>query len=329
MKEIFPAVCEPFIESEFSQQGFNSVHCIMHLHIYKHLCFHYSLYFCKHMLNYYKRGCFYMVKVITLGLQKGGVSKTTTTGALSYLLSKEGYKTLAIDMDSQGNMTELLTGIESNEFIGQSIFEAIASKQPRQYIYTVNQHLDIIPANNFLASFARWIYTNQMPHMDRKVYYKGEIYDQLNQTLELVKNEYDFIIIDTPPALSEQTTNALVASDHVIILYESSKFCHSAVPNFIETVEFVQNNINNELKIMGILRTLNDKRRNDAKLFNMEIAEDYPDLVFNTVITRKATTGRLALYGFEENQELNDSLSQFEEFYKEFWERIRKSDGNE
>lgn len=270
-----------------------------------------------------------MAKVITLGLQKGGVSKTTTAGVLSHLLSEDDYKILAVDIDSQGNLTELLTGIESNEFINQSVFEAIAYKQPKKYIYKLNEQLDILPANNFLASFAKWIYVHEIPNVDRKLGYKGPGYDQLNQTLEEIKDEYDFIIIDTPPALSEQTTNALVASDYVIVLYESSKFCHSAIPNFMETVEYIQTYINQDLDVLGILRTLNDKRRNDAKLFNMEIAKEYPNLVFETVITRKATTGRLPLYGFENNLELRDSLSQFKHFYKEFLNRLKLKEGEQ
>jgi len=265
-----------------------------------------------------------MGKVITLGLQKGGVSKTTTSGILAHLLAEDGNKVLAIDMDSQGNLTELLTGIESNEFIGESIFEAIAFKHPKKFIHKIKDGLDIIPSNNFLASFPRWIYTYQMPNIKKKIGYNGPIYDQLNQTLEPIKEAYDYIIIDTPPALSEQTTNALAASDYVIVLYESSKFCHSAVPNFMETVEYVQTDINQKLVILGLLRTLNDRRRNDAKIFNMEIAEEYPNLIFDTIITRKATTGRLPLYGFEDNDELHESLSQFKGFYEEVISRMKE-----
>lgn len=82
----------------------------------------------------------------------------------------------------------------------------------------------------------------------------------------MVKDEYDYILIDTPPSLSEQTSNALIASDYVIILYEGSKFCYSAVPNFMDTVDFATNK-KGKLKVLGILLTLLDKRRTDVKLF--------------------------------------------------------------
>lgn len=268
-----------------------------------------------------------MAKVITLGLQKGGVSKTTTTGILAHLMSDDQYKVLAVDMDSQGNLTELLTNQSANNFFERSIFEAIAYKDPESYIYKVNKYLDVLPANNFLASFARWLYTKWLPHTEKgevKVDYEGTHINQLNLTLEMVKDQYDYILIDTPPALSEQTTNALVSSDYVVVLFEASKFCYSAIPNFMETVEHVQKVV--DLDVLGILRSLNDNRRKDAHFFNGLIAKDYPELVFDTVITRKASTGRLPLKGFEENDELEEALTQFNNFYKELLHRMKESD---
>ena len=266
-----------------------------------------------------------MTKVITLGLQKGGVSKTTTTGVLSYLLSKDGYKTLAIDMDSQGNLTELLTNQSANNFLNQSVFEAIVYKQPEKYIYTINDSLDMLPANNFFASFSRWLYRGKVPHTKKtevSVPYDGSHIEQLNLMLQPIKNQYDYILIDTPPALSEQTTNALVASNAVIVLFESSKFCYSAIPNFMDTIEHIQGMA--RLNILGILRNLNDARRKDAQFFNNLIAKEYPELVFDTVISRKAATGRLPLSGFENNDELNNALRQYKGFYQEFLMRIKE-----
>src|SRR5699024_10644829 len=94
----------------------------------------------------------------------------------------------------------------------------------------------------------------------------------------------------------------------------------------LETVEFVQQTSSNNLKILGISRTLNDKRRNDAKFFNDKVAEDYPDLVFDAVITRKATIGRIPLYGFDDNNELNEALSEFNLLYEEILTRLGEVD---
>lgn len=267
-----------------------------------------------------------MGKVITLGLQKGGVSKSTTTGILAYLLARDGYKVLVCDMDSQGNASELLTDLPANEFIGKSIYEALVYRDPKPYIYEVNDHLHVLPANNFLALYSRWIYTGNMYDLlestEKHIPYQGEAYQQLDLMLDQVRDEYDYILIDTPPSLSEQTTNALVASDYVIVMFECSKFCYSAIPNFMDSLVSARNMSRHEVEVIGILRTLNDKRRNDSKLFNEAIAQDYPEDVFETIITRKASTGRLPFYGFLENDELDSALTQFEDFYKEFKTRV-------
>ena len=275
---------------------------------------------------YFCKGGLYVAKVITLGLQKGGVSKTTTAGILAYLMAKDKKKVLAVDMDSQGNLTELLTEEPANNFIDRSVFEAIAYKDPKSYIYLVNNFIDLLPANNFLASFGRWIYLKKIPGVEKSIPYSGKPYEQLDLTLKMIQNNYDYILIDTPPSLSEQTTNALIASNYCLIPYESSRFCYSALPNFLETVEFVQQTGSNDLKILGISRTLNDKRRNDAKFFNDKVAEDYPDLVLDVVITRKATIGRIPLYGFNDNNELNEALPEFNRLYKEILTRLGELD---
>jgi len=272
-----------------------------------------------------------LTKVITFGLQKGGVSKTTTTGIIAHLLSKEEKKVLVVDFDSQGNLTELLTNQPANNFLNKSIFEAIAlrkHKDPGDFSFSVNEYLDIMPANNLLSSYPRWLYTSNIPSFEEKIHYDGETVKQLDLTLNIIKDRYDYILIDTPPALSEQTTNALAASDYVIVLYECSKFCYSAIANFMETIEFTQKTVNNNLVNLGILRTLNDNRRKDAHFFNKVIEKDYPTLVFDTIINRKATTGRLPLHGFSENFELNEALSQYKIFFNEMIDKVKESEGD-
>lgn len=262
-----------------------------------------------------------MATVITFGLQKGGVSKTTTTGVFAHFLSQDGYKVLAIDMDSQGNLTELLTDEPANEFILQSSFEAIVYREPEKYIVNVSDNLDLIPGNNMLALFPRWLYTNRLP--DNKIIKrKGEVWEQLDSIVDKLRDKYDFILIDTPPSLSEQTTNSMFASDYVFMLFEGSRFCYSAVPNFMETINTANNISHHKPTPLGILRTLNDSRRSDPKYFNDKIAEDFPDLVFETIITRKAAIGRLSLFGFNDNIELEKALEEYREAYNEFLERI-------
>ena len=263
-----------------------------------------------------------MAITITMGIQKGGCGKSTTAGILSYLLSRDGYKVLAIDLDSQGNLTELLSNQPSNEFIGRSVLEAMQKQDVKKYILPIEKNLDLLPATNFLATFPRWIYTGKTYKGDT-IPFKGAPSLILDKSLDGIRNEYDFIIIDTPPSLSEQTTNALCASEYVVVLFECSNWCYSAIPNFMESVTSAKNHGNRNTEVIGILRTLNDLRRSDAKAFNEMITEDYPDEVFKTVITRRAPIGRLALYGFNKNSELKQALLQYEEFYKELIKRVQ------
>lgn len=260
-------------------------------------------------------------RTISFGIQKGGCGKSTTTGVLAYLMSQDGYKVLSIDMDSQGNLTELLSNQPSNEFVERSVLEAMQYHNARKYIVSVGENLDLLPANNFLATFPRWIYTFNT-YKERKMPYIGKSFNILDHLLDQVRDDYDFILIDTPPALSEQTTNALCASDDVVVMYECSKWSYSAIPNFLDSVEQAMVVGNRDTQIVGVLRTLTDARRSDAKVFNELIAEDYPDDVFNTVIKRLAAVGRISLYGFEGNTELQTALPQYESFYKELLDRV-------
>jgi len=269
----------------------------------------------------WKIGGLDMAITITMGIQKGGCGKSTTTGILAHLLSRDGYKVLAIDMDSQGNLTELLAEKPSNDFLGKSVLEAMQHNNVREYIYPINEKLDLLAANNFLATFPRWIYTGKT-YQGESIPFKGSPSLILDKTLEQVSDEYDFIVIDTPPSLSEQTTNALCSSDYVIVMFECSNWCYSAVPNFMDTVEGAREFGEKGVEVLGILRTMNDVRRSDAKAFNELIAEDYPEEVFDTIITRRAPTGRLALYGFNKNAEIRQALEQYEDFYKELLSRV-------
>ncbi|MCA1042006.1 AAA family ATPase [Bacillus infantis] len=254
-----------------------------------------------------------MAKIITIGLQKGGVGKTTTAGTLCYLLAEDGYKVLGVDMDSQSNLSNLLTQHDDTYFEGCTVLEAIEDGEVEPYIYKVTENLHVLPSDDYLATLAKYLYTE----------WKGRNQSlALRELLDQVRDKYDYIIIDTPPSLSEPMVNAICASDYVVVLAESSKWAFNAIPRFLETVEFSQQNINPNLKVAGILRTMNDVRRADSKAFVEVIGEEYPELCFDVVIRRKASTGRISLEGLFDNKELNQALDQYQEFYKELLQRV-------
>lgn len=256
-----------------------------------------------------------MAKTITFSIQKGGVSKTTTTGITAYLLSRDGYRVLVVDMDSQGNATNLLSQMEQDEYEDQTILNAFEDGDAKPYIISAAERIDVLPADDFLAKFPRWLYTDY--GLSGK-----PVSLALYELLQPLQNDYDFILIDTPPSLSEATTNAVCASDWVVVLAESSKWAFTAIPRFLDTVYHVKEHINPGVEIAGILRTMNDSRRYDSKAFVELIADKYPELAFETVIKRKAATGRLAIEGFFENQELNEALTGYKHFYEELKNRI-------
>ncbi|KMY42714.1 hypothetical protein AC625_23940 [Peribacillus loiseleuriae] len=252
-------------------------------------------------------------KIITFGISKGGCSKSTSSGITSYLLSKEE-KVLAIDMDGQGNLTSFLTGEYDicNAFEQRTILEAILNEDSRSYIIKIKENLDLIPSNDFLAT------------LPRKMFEKGLNLDALQKALQPVMEDYDWIIIDTPPALSEQTVMPLStyseAGSYAVIMFDGSIFAYYAIPKFLEIIDGARERYNPTLKTAGILFSLIDARAKENEVMQEAIEEDYPNLKFETIVRRKASTRRIAISGFERNSELKNAL----EFYNPFVEELKK-----
>lgn len=254
-------------------------------------------------------------KIISFGIQKGGSSKTTTSGVVAHLLSKE-HKVLAVDMDSQGNLTEFLTKRDVVEFRGATILEAMQERDASKYIYRVTDSLHLIAAEDLLATFSRWLYSD---------FHAKEINDRsliLSETLKTVSDDYDYIIIDTPPALGDLTINSLAASDYVVAMFEASIFCYSALGRFLETCWHVRERVNPNMAVAGILRGLIDARRTDNKALISQVEEVYGEMCFETVLRRNAAAGRLPITGFVNNNELDHATAQYELFLEELMDRV-------
>lgn len=263
-----------------------------------------------------------MAKIITFGIEKGGAAKTTTCGIIAHLLSQKN-KVLVIDMDSQGNVTELLTMTNSNKFRGKSILEAIKDGDISEYRLLINDNLHLVAGQSDLAMLTEWL-CDKYPKNKNDNEYVQKRSLELKKILQPVIDEYDYILIDTPPALSYQTTNALAVSDFVCIMFETSQFCHAALERFFEQIEAVKD-INPKLKIAGIIVSMIDNRRSDNKLLLDMVKKEYPQLCFKTVITRRAATGRIQIYGFKDNPELKQAVEQFEPLLKEL-KKVIKND---
>lgn len=247
--------------------------------------------------------------VITFGLQKGGVAKSSSCGITAHLLSQK-YRILLVDMDSQGNLTEMMTQRDIYDFEDQTILEAIKERDAKKYLHPCLKNIDILTATDTLATLAQYIHTSKS---DLTV---------LRETLNTVKDQYDFILIDTPPALGEQTLSALAASDFVVVMYEPAQFAHSALDRFVETVEFVKEKVNPKLEIAGILSTMVDYRKFHTKTLIRLVKKIHPNMMFKAQIKRRVAIERLPLVGFEENEELDTAIEQYKPFVEELIERV-------
>lgn len=249
-------------------------------------------------------------KVITFSLQKGGVGKTTTSTLTAFLLSQRGHKVLAIDLDSQGNMTQILSDTDDlSVFESNTVREGMLQGNLKPYIRVASDTLHYLPADDYLVLLAD---------------YEGAIprHELLIASLIDLLDDYDYIIIDTPPNLGVQTLNALMASDYVVIMFETAKLAYNAISRFLETIQTVKDKGNDQIEVLGILATLSDARRNDNKELLELVKEEYPDLVFKTVISRKAAIGRIPVYGLYSNPEIKAATEQHNQFIKELTERV-------
>ncbi len=221
-----------------------------------------------------------MAKVISLVNQKGGVGKTTTSINLSSALGHLGKKVLLVDLDPQSNST---TGLGINKAnIKLSIYDVITNRCEISdaIIKTKFKNLSIIPSMIFLSGVEIELMQTSMRE-DNFI-----LGDQLKNQINKVKDRYDFIIIDCPPALGILTTNALAASDSVLIPVQCEYFALEGVTQLLNTIILTQTKVNPKLDIEGVLLTMLDGRT----LVGLEVVEDvrkfFKEKVFNTIIPR-------------------------------------------
>ncbi len=180
-----------------------------------------------------------VMSIISVSNQKGGVGKTTTVGALSAALKKRGKTVLAIDMDPQGNLTFSL-GAEGEGVVGT--YEVLKGEVSPRDALQFTEVADVIPANILLSSV--------------ELEFTGEGREYLlSKAVQGIKDDYDYILIDTPPALSVLTINAFTASDSVIVPMLSDVFSLQGITQLYETVSYVQQYCNPSLRYEGMLLT--------------------------------------------------------------------------
>ena len=215
-----------------------------------------------------------MGRIIAIANQKGGVGKTTTAINLSASLASLGKKVLAIDMDPQGNMSSGL-GVDKNE-VEKTVYDLIIGNIGiEECIYEeVIENLDVLPSNIDLSAAEI-----EMIGVDNKEYI---LRDEVNK----VKEKYDFIIIDCPPALSMLTINAMTTSDSVLVPIQCEYYALEGLGQLINTIGLVQEHFNPVLLVSTMLVTMFDRRTLLSREVYNEVKGHYPSIVLNTTIPR-------------------------------------------
>lgn len=232
-----------------------------------------------------------MGKIYVIGSQKGGCAKTTTTFNLAYSLQKMGKKVLAVDFDSQANLTTCY-GVENTgelEYtIGHLMMAQIEDgKLPdmKGYIQT-KDGVDFIPSSIYLSV------------VDAKLRLEMGAEKVLSEVLEPLRDKYDYILIDTCPALGTLTINALAAADRVVITVNPQLLTMMGMQDFLKTVGKIRKRINPKLEVAGILLTMCDARTKLCRVLTEQVTESLQGKIriFDTRIPNTVKVGESLYY---------------------------------
>ncbi|MBX2985472.1 MAG: AAA family ATPase [Bacteroidia bacterium] len=226
-----------------------------------------------------------MGKIIAIANQKGGVGKTTSAINLASSLAVLECKTLVVDADPQANATSGL-GFEPKR-IKTGLYECLtgSAKIKDTILETENKFLDVLPASIDLVGFEI-----EMVNSNNREFFMKDI-------LQEVKGNYDFIIIDCSPSLGILVTNSLAAADSIIIPVQCEYFALEGLGKLLNTIKIVQQNLNKNLEIEGILLTMYDSRLRLSNQVVDEVKMHFQNFVFDTIIHRNTKLGEAPSYG--------------------------------
>jgi chromosome partitioning protein len=212
--------------------------------------------------------------VLSVASQKGGVGKTTTAISLAAGLAHKGKKVLLVDIDSQANSSKVLLDNYPTLKAEESIYRTILQRKPLPVHPASVTNLDLVPAHILLSNTDVEL-TTAIDHREAR----------LKQHLDPLKEQYDYIFIDCPPALSWLTINAFTASDQVIVVVSPGYFELDSIVQISKTINEVREYFNPSIQLLGFLFAMADSTINSITSLKI-LRQTYTGSVFNTLIPR-------------------------------------------
>lgn len=226
-----------------------------------------------------------MTKIYAIANQKGGVGKTTTCVNLAASLVATKKRVLLVDLDPQGNAT-MGSGISKNE-IEQSIYEVLTQRASIRdcLILSESGKYQVLPANGDLT--AAEVEMLAMENKERR----------LQNALNEIRDQFDYILIDCPPSLNMLTLNALAACDSVIIAMQCEYYALEGLSALVNTIQQIQRVLNPNLKIEGLLRTMYDPRNSLTNDVSAQLHQHFGDRLYRTCIPRNVRLAEAPSFG--------------------------------
>jgi len=254
-----------------------------------------------------------MGKIIAVTNQKGGVGKTTSSINISAALAHLGFKVLLVDIDSQANASTGV-GIYKGD-VKRTIFDLLVDDlDPKAAVLaTAEENLYLIPSSQELSGIDSLIMS------DKKREYR------LKEKLHLIKDDYDFILIDCPPSLGLLTINALTAADSTLMPVQCEYYALEGLTQLLSTIRIVQKRLNPDLSIEGVLLTMLDTRTKLGKDVIDEVRLYFKEKVFNTIIPRLVRLSEAPSFGKSIID--YDITSKGSQYYIELAKEVVKNNG--